>query len=168
MLGMASDISKQFSTNLRDVATEPHLPKDMMMRAAEMENTGFQAFKATAKGSGRTYYVLPSETCSEENANNRYYQQIVKKSWTSFDEYISYGYQLFWLVNFCAEKDDAMWMKQSTCSCPVFFKQNLCKHIVAIALQQQIIDCPLTSNPLLIAPRRKPGRSKNATKALMR
>lgn len=168
MLGMASDISKQFSANLRDVATEPNFPKDMMMRAAEMENNGFQAFKATAKSSGRTYYVLPSATCSEENANNRYYQEIVKKSWTSFDEYISYGYQLFWLVNFCADKDDAMWMKKSTCSCPVFFKQNLCKHIVAIALQQEIIDCPLTSNPLLIAPRRKPGRSKNATKALMR
>lgn len=168
MLEMASDISKQFTKNARDVAMEPNLPRDMLMRAAEMENRVFSAFKAKANGSGYDYYVLPAEKCSEEDANHRYYKILDKKSWSSFDEYINYGYQIFWLVKFCTKRDDATWMKKSSCSCPVFFKQHLCKHIVAIALRQKMIECPLTANPLLIAPRRPPGRIKNATKALMR
>lgn len=93
------------------------------MRAAEMENNGFLAFQAKGKDSGQKYYVLPSEKCSEENANLQYYKELSKKSWSSFN----YEYQIFWLVSFCTGNDADSWMTESSCSCPVFFKRHLCK-----------------------------------------
>ena len=93
-----------------------------------------------------------------------YYLTVAKRQWTSFDEYITYGYQMFWLVHFSS--DD--WKMKSSCTCPVFFKQNICKHIVAFALKENLIECPQTANPMMIAPRRQPGRSKNASKSLQR
>lgn len=164
MLSMASEISKQFTDGLRDVATEPKITRELMMRSAEMVNNQFQSFKATAKGSGRLYYVLPAQKCIEENRTYKYYKALAGRKWSSFDEFIEYGYQIFWLV--CFNNDH--WETQSTCSCPFFFKQHICKHLVAIALQSKIIECPQSSNPLLIAPRRKRGRAKNATMSLMR
>lgn len=44
----------------------------------------------------------------------------------------------------------------------------MCKHIVAIALRDQVIECPITSNPILLAAKKGPGRKKNAYKSLMR
>lgn len=163
MLKMTTDISKQLSEGIRIVASEPDISRDVMMRAAHMNNNGFQAFKATTK-SNRVFYVLPAKKCANENSNYKYYQSLVKREWTSFDEYINYGFQMFWTVNFVIDE----WNKKSTCSCPFFFKQFICKHVVAIAIQKKIIECPQSANPTLIAPRRGPGRAKNATYALMR
>lgn len=137
----------------------------MMMRAAELQNNGFKFFKATAKGSGRCYYVIPSEACLPVNANYKHYKSIVKRIWASFNEYITHGYQMFWLVHF---NDNEDWKIKSVCTCPVFFKQFICKHIVAFALKSGMIECPQGANPLLIAPRKKPGRAKNSTLSLER
>lgn len=161
---MASEISKQFSENKRHVATEPDVTRELMMRAAEMEANGFQAFKATAKGSGTIYYVLPSEKCLQENAHYKYYKSLIKREWTSFDEYISYGYQIFWVVKFSSDQ----WKTSSSCTCPFFLKQHICKHIITIALKEKILECPQSANPLLISARRAGGRPKNAARALMR
>lgn len=164
MINMTNEISTQFTKGGRNIATEPNITRDVMMRSAEMVNNGFSAFKATAKRSGRLYYVLPTNKCLEENANYKYYKALSTRKWSSFDEYIQYGYQMFWLV--CFSNDH--WNTMSTCTCPIFFKQHICKHLVAIALESKIIDCPQSANPLLIAPKRKPGRLKNATMSLMR
>lgn len=164
MITMTGDASKQFTEGKRVYAMVPDISREIMMRAAEIYHNGFDAFKGTAKSSGRCYYVLPAEKCLPENATNKYYKILTKKVWKSFDEFITFGYQMFWLMNF--SNDD--WKMKSTCTCPVFFKQFICKHIVAIALKLEIIECPVSSNPLLIAPRKKPGRPKNSTLSLQR
>lgn len=161
---MASNISKQFTDGSRDIATEPDISRDTMMRAAQMANEGFKTFKGRGKESGLQFYVFPGQKCPEDNATYKYYKDLVKKDWKTFDEYITYGYQIFWVVHFSEDQ----WKTESICTCPFFFKQHMCKHIIAIALREKIIDCPETANPMLIAPRRAPGRSKNATNSLMR
>lgn len=164
MIGMAQDISTQFTKGQRNVATEPQITRDTMVRAAEMECNGFQAFKAVAKETGRRFFVLPSEKCPEEQSSLSYYKHLKNRQWASFDEFLLYGYQMFWLVYVPSEQ----WKTNSTCTCPFFFKQHMCKHIVAIALKEGLCECPQMANPMLIAPKRKPGRTKNATTALMR
>lgn len=164
MLSMTAEVSQQFSSGMRTVAKEPNIARELMMKAAEMVNSEFQAFKARTKQSGRIFYVIPAQKCLKENANHKYYKSLLRKKWTTFDEFIEYGHQMFWLVRFSNEH----WKTQSTCSCPFFLKQFICKHVVAIAMELKIIECPQSANPLLIAPKRKPGRSKNATMSLMR
>lgn len=164
MKTMTCEISQQFAEEKRSLAVQPNISRDTMIRAAEMECNGFLSFKAKTKSSGRTIYILPASDCPEENANYAYYKTLSQKQWKSFDEYINYGYQLFWLVHFNSNE----WKMNSSCTCPVFFKNHICKHIVAFALKEKLIECPQTANPMLIAPRKQPGRPRNATKSLQR
>lgn len=163
MLAMTTEISKQFTSGHRYIALEPNIPRDMVMRAATLENDGFKTFKATKK-SGTVVEVLPSEKCPDENANYKYYQTLVRRKWASFDEYITHGYQMFWVVQF--SKDD--WKIKSQCTCPIYFKQRMCKHILAIAMRDKQMECPQNANPMQLIPRRKAGRPHEASDALTR
>lgn len=82
------DISKQFTSGQRYIALEPKIPRDMVMRAARLENDGFKTFKATTK-SGSSDEVLPAGKCPAENANYKFYESLVTRRWQSFDEYIT-------------------------------------------------------------------------------
>lgn len=164
MTNMTANVSKQFSEGLRIVASKPNISREVIMRAAEIENNGLTAFKATSKNGG-IFYVIPSEKCLEDDANLKYYKSLAARDWKSFDEFITYGQHIFWIVKF---SNDVEWDSKSSCTCPIFFKQHICKHIVAIAMHRKIMDCPQSANPILIAPRKKPGRTKNATMSLMR
>lgn len=163
MLAMTTEISKQFTSGQRYIALEPNIPRDMVMRAAASENDGFKTFKATTK-LGTVVEVLPAGKCPDENANHKYYQTLVKRKWASFNEYIMHGFQMFWVVQF--SKDD--WKIASQCTCPIYFKQRMCKDILAIAMRDKLMECPQNANPMQLVPRRKAGRPKNASAALMR
>lgn len=159
MLAMTAGISIQFTENKRIVAM-----REYFMRAAEMNQRKFMAFKADTKAGGKEVFVFPSENCSQENANSKYYRHIMKRDWNSFDEYINYGYQMFWMAHISRDN----WKMQSSCTCPVFFKQYMCKHIVALAIQENLVSCPETADRMLPAAKRGPVQSKNASKSLMR
>lgn len=77
MLKMTSDISKQFKNGERQIALEPTIPRDMIMRAAQLENDGFNTIKASKK-SGGDVEIFAAEKCPIENANVKYYQSVVK------------------------------------------------------------------------------------------
>lgn len=160
---MTSDISKQFTNGQRHIASEPSIPRDMMMKAAILENDGFTTFKATKK-TGTNVEVVPAEKCPDDSANYKFYKSLVKRKWASFDEYITHGYQMFWIVQFSNED----WKVNSQCTCPVYFKQRMCKHILAIAMRDKHMECPQNANLVRLAPRRQTGRPKNASAALMR
>lgn len=145
------------------IALEPTITRDMMMRADELENEGFKSFKASTK-LGTQIQVLLAGKCPDDSSDYKFYQSLTKGKWSTFDEYITHGYQMFWLVKFVNES----WKVNSSCTCPVYFKERICKHILAIELREKLMICPQDTNPILLVPRRKPGRSKNATKVLMR
>lgn len=163
MLNMTSDTSKQFTNGQRINALEPIILRDMVMRAAQLDNNGYKSFKASTK-TGIQVQVLPAEKCPDENANYKYYQSLVKRKWTSFDEYVTHGYQMFWVVKFSTNA----WKVNSSCTCPVYFKQRMCKHLLAIAMHDKLMECPQNANPVKLAPRRTRGRPINASQALMR
>lgn len=160
---MTSEISKQFTSGQRFIALEPDIPRDVVMRAAILENDGFTTFKATKK-SGTVVEVLPAAKCPKENSNHKYYQSMQNRKWASFDEYMTHGYQMFWIVQF--SKDN--WKIESQCTCPVYFKHRMCKHILAIAMRDRHMECPQNANPVPLASKRRAGRPKNASGALMR
>lgn len=163
MLNMTADISKQFTNGQRNIALEPTIQREMMMRAAQLESDGFKSFKASTK-SGIQVQVLPANKCPNENANYKFYQSLVKRKWTTFDEFITHGFQMFWIVQF----QTVDWKVNSSCTCPVYFKQRICKHLLAIAMRDKLMVCPQNSNPMRLAPKRAAGRPKNASQALMR
>lgn len=65
---------------------------------------------------------------------------------------------MFWLVQFSKHE----WKINSKCTCPVYFKERMCKHILAIAMRDQLMECPQNANLTKLA------LAKNASAALMR
>lgn len=124
-----------------------------------------KAFKAKSKEDNTITYIVPTSECPAESVNIKYYSTLVAKQWNSFDEFVNHGFQIFWIVMLSSDS----WDIKSTCTCPSFFKQNMCKHIVALALRENVLKYIDNLNPTLItAVRRRPGRSKNASNALSR
>lgn len=163
MKKMTADISKQFSKGEREIASEPNVNTKIYKEAAMM-GENFKAFKAKqTKNSNDNIFVLPSSKCAAENANESYYKTLTKTTWKTFDEFIVHGYQKFHIVQFSND----CWKTKSTCTCPAFFKENICKHIIAIGARLGVVIIPDTVNLVPLArTRRKPGRPKRTATAL--
>lgn len=144
MKQMAAEKSNDLYKQLKIVASEPSLDKKLLQNAALLEQSSFKAFKAKRCAEDLNTYLLPSSSCAAENANEAHWKEIEKRNWKSFDEFIQYGYQKFWVVKL--DTTDK-WKIKSSCTCPVFGKQYICKHIVALAFRGKIAECPESINP---------------------
>lgn len=163
MKEMTQDISLQFSTGVREMATEPSIKSAVMKNAALMHQNGFKCFKAKSSTIDTSVCLLPSSKCEENNANEAHYKNLIKRQWNSFDEYVKYGFNQFYIVHLSKKS----WNKESTCTCVSFFKQNMCKHIIAVGMRENIIACPRSANPILLSRnKRKPGGIEKAKSAL--
>lgn len=163
MKNLTEACSQQFTSNKRHIATEPIIPRETMLDAALMNQNQFKCFKARSSTENSLVNVVPSQCCKESNANEAHYKSLVKRSWKSFDEFITHGFQKFYIVTI----SKSSWQNESTCSCVSFFKQNICKHIIAIGMRNKIVKCPESANPILINQhKRKAGRIAAAKRAL--
>ncbi|XP_055307521.1 uncharacterized protein LOC129571717 [Sitodiplosis mosellana] len=163
MKHLTETCSEQFSNGKRQIATEPIIKREMMLNAAYMCQSNFKCFKARSRTAGSLVYLVPSSTCEEADANEIHYKRLVERKWTSFDEFIKHGFQKFYVVNISMSS----WKNKSTCTCVSFFKENMCKHVLAIGMLHKIIDCPDSSNPVLLNQhKRNAGRVTAAKKAL--
>lgn len=53
--------------------------------------------------------------------------------------------------------------KLATCTCPVYYKKYICKHIVGVAMMQKMTNaCPPTAKNVPFDKKRKPGRPRLA------
>jgi uncharacterized Zn finger protein len=86
--------------------------------------------------------------------------------WKSFEEFrnCAFGY---WKITLPSDANDTNW-KQSTCTCPVYFKQYMCKHIIAICLSRKLTKAPHEAKQIKFGEQRKAGRPKQIVKALAR
>lgn len=162
MQEMTEDISKQLSNEERIIEEEPTIKKETWTKAARMHMENFKSFKAKDNRDDKETYVVPSSKCEIEDANEKYYKCLVKRQWKSFDEFISFGFQQFWIVQLSI----ADWKFESKCTCPIFFKHYMCKHVIAIAVKEKVAEFPDLANPVLLAPKRKAGRIAKSKRAL--
>lgn len=162
MKKMVSDVSKSFTQGQRVLQEKPDIKDRMYENAILMVKADFKAFKAKRTTHANiSIFTVPSSKC--EDPTESYYKTLVRATWDSFDEYIVHGFQQFYIVNFSSDA----WKTESTCTCADFFKQNMCKHIIAIGIRLKIVEPPDTINPVrLAATKKKSGRPKSAAKAL--
>lgn len=164
MKEMTKDISIQFSKGERSLKSEPNIKRKTYGIAAEMLKESFKAFKAKPlPNSTKTIFSVPAKKCAIENATPAYYKVLLQKQWNSFDDFIVHGYQQFYVVEISPDN----WKSESSCTCREFFKENMCAHIIALSVRQNITDIPESANPApLVATRRKPGRPRRTAYAL--
>lgn len=156
-------ISMQYFKGSRQIATEPHVKPAMMNAGALMYQNSFKCFKAKSSIDDIAIFLVPSKNCTESNANEKYYSSLSKRKWQSLDEFLTYGFQMFYIVQVSKKS----WNSESKCTCVCFFKENICKHIIAVSMREKIIECPDSANPTLLNKhKRKAGPTEKAKKAL--
>lgn len=154
---LMTEISEQYSSDERVIESKPAVKKNLMREAALLEQQKFAAFKAKT---AVPTYIVPSSKCPANLSNISYYATLVSKVWSSFDEFINHGFQFFWIVQLSSDA----WDSKSSCTCPVFYKQNMCKHIIALAMRENLLEYIDSLNPTVIsAVRKRPGRVANSS-----
>lgn len=166
MIEMVVAASQKLFSKDQQISTEPTIRREMMLKAIELEVNNFKAFKARKSketaNQDEIVILVPSDHC--ENPTREYYKQVQKKIWKSFDEYIEHGFLQFYLVKLSRTN----WKTESHCTCPSYFKQHICKHIIANAVHEKLFEISPSMNPTLLGKQKKRGRPKNAFKALLK
>ena len=71
-----------------------------------------------------------------------------------------------WKVILLIFHNPSLW-KKGSCNCPSFFKEFTCKHVIGLAIRLKYCTPPPAAKDVKIGERRKRGRPKKATKALL-
>ena len=86
------------------------------------------------KSDPNSWYVNCSDGIPIENSEviKIYNKQMNECKWQTFDDFsnCAFGY---WKISVDKDANETKW-KKSTCTCPVYMKQYMCKHIIAIGI----------------------------------
>ena len=86
--------------------------------------------------------------------------------WSSFSRFRNCAFGL-WKVSMPDDATTEDWMVKGACTCPVYFKAYICKHLVALALTLELAKAPLAARNVPLGEKRKPGRPAHAVLALL-
>lgn len=78
----------------------------------------------------------------------------------TFDEYVEHMFDLY-IIRF---EGDAQNWKKATCTCPEFSKSFMCKHIICIAYQLELLERPVQRREQFLEANSKRGRPPKARK----
>lgn len=91
--------------------------------------------------------------------------ELKRKNFVTFDEFKKDGDKVL-TIKFCNEKK--RWITESICSCRIFQKEFICKHIIALAFYNRLKKCPEEGNNQMISQKAKRGRIAYAKSALQK
>lgn len=86
----------------------------------------------------------------------------VALKWSSFDEFRRISTDV-WVVII-----NSLDLPESTCTCPIFLKRMSCKHVLGMKIRLQLVEVPHAAMEVPLGQKRKRGRPKLATRALLR
>lgn len=84
--------------------------------------------------------------------------------WSTFDQYRMNHFSSYEVG---IPQDTKRWAESGSCTCPSFFKHNMCKHLIGVAIRLGLATVPPTARNLPIGQKRKRGRPQQAKKALI-
>ena len=90
--------------------------------------------------------------------------RILLNQWNTFEQFKKRAFSVY--VVEMIQIDN--WLERSKCTCPIFFKEFKCKHIIGMALRLKFCKVPLTARQEAIGQKLKRGRIPKAKKALVR
>jgi len=113
---------------------------------------------------GRTlYYIQPNGKPKLRECDLILHEKQSKiKSWRSFDKYAAAQTRI-WKM----EMEGEDW-ESATCTCPSYWKNYICKHILGIAIRLNIFSVIPAAKNVPLGQKRKRGRPAKAKKALLK
>jgi hypothetical protein len=90
-------------------------------------------------------------------------QCVEKCRWNTFEQYKKRAFSV-WIIDM--PKLSNNW-QDGVCTCPYFMKHFLCKHLIGLAIRLKYAKPPPAAKDIPIGEKRKRGRPKKATRALL-
>lgn len=111
---------------------------------------------------GDVYYILSNAELNESRvANSKAAVDLFNSvEATTFNEYLENYHQRVYELKY-----ETNW-RSSSCSCPYFMANPICKHIISIALLKRDALCPIEANPNILGRKPKRGPKSKAKGAL--
>jgi len=144
-------------------ALKPTIPLQLETAAYNWARSKVYVKTETSKGR-TTHFIQPSNnpkrlTVSEIQQYERHAKRL---SWKTFESYVKWQSQL-WKVSM--ESND--W-ETASCSCRHFQKDFICKHTLGVGIRLKLYNVKPAAKGIPIGQKRKRGRPKKCTKALLR
>jgi hypothetical protein len=143
----------------------PDIPTNLQSQSYGFAKSSIQIKKRKINDNNSIYF-FPSSNSNYKNLKeediNSYLKKMENFKFRSFDSYVKFIERL-WIVHYCHNN-----MYESTCSCPIFMKNYICKHIVSIAIINKEYEVkPEAKIDSNLNAKRVRGRPKKSTKALV-
>lgn len=162
VIEMTRKLSENYAQNLRSFATEPIMPLSLWRNAASWAKSDVPQETINKCDDEIVIRVISTEGMQSGITFDQI-NKLHQKKWSSFDQFVNGAFHKFWTVQVSTRN----WKVMSKCSCPEFFKNYMCKHIIGVALREKLIKCPKTAITTLLEQKSKPGRKPKAVKALL-
>lgn len=114
--------------------------------------------------SGNTIFYYVNSTGFESVSDkciNSYVSYHKRFNWATFNQYVKCVSSL-WCITF----DEENW-RNSSCTCPYYLKNFLCKHVVGIAMRLKFCDIPTYVKNIQLGQKRKRGRPSKVKASLI-
>jgi hypothetical protein len=152
--------SREYATNQKQVITEPTITLSTWTKAYQWAKSNKEVI-IKEEAESIEYYLPTSDSTKVTQADI----DVVKNlRWNTFDQFKKRSFHV-WILSF--PKNLSNW-KNGKCNCPSFFKEFICKHVVGMALRLKLCKPPPAAKDVPIGEKRKRGRPKLATKALLK
>lgn len=149
--------SSQYKNKDRIFSISTTIPTSEWTKGYHWVRQNFQMNKKS-EGIINKYYI-PSE--GEEKFSQEDIRNVEQMKYTTFETFRKRAFKV-WIV----EIKDNDWEK-GVCSCPRFLKFFICKHLIGVAIRVKLTKPPAEAKNVPIGQKRKRGRPKLATKALI-
>jgi len=106
------------------------------------------------------YYCSPK---NKTKVTDEAISKLKEMCWKTFEQFKKRAFAV-WIVEL--PKESHKW-QEGSCTCPFFLKKFICKHILGIAIRLKYVKPPPAAKQIPIGEKRKRGRPKKATRALI-
>lgn len=163
LMQIVTDRSKSYNYGKSPYQDEVIITDEVMERGLAMSKSK-KTLHSRASVDDLIFHLFSGE--NDDKINGQIVGEFQKHEYKSFDQFVRKAFGI-WEVTI--PKDFEKW-QQSTCTCPAYFQDYVCKHIVFVAYRIGVFadddDEMVQARPL--APKKRRGRPAKAQPALIR
>lgn len=151
--------SKEYERNLKVISFQPSITLEVWTKAYQWAKSDKQVLQE--KEIDGFSFCMPSHDSKSVSLQEMETMKLMR--YNTFDQFKDRAFR-GWFVEVPNEIEN--W-RQGICNCPTFFKKFICKHLLGIAIRLKLCKPPLAAKAVPIGQKRKRGRPKKSTKALI-
>lgn len=133
----------------------------------EQWTKGYQWAKTNVTVSKKSLSTLDRYYCpagEEKTVTDDAIADVSEMRYNTFQQFQKRAFKV-WIVDLPKEKEN--WAL-GRCTCPAYLKKYLCKHVIGLAIRLKVAEIPPAAKQIPVGQKRRRGRPKKATKALLR